>query len=375
MDPWPVLDKVPERLEALWRHQRGWRAESLVQDDWIVQLQSTLAEAIGAVAAAAVAKGMTPAQAVRGWSPPPAAISLQNHVEELLEGGIGIVLLRGLQPHADDAVNVIAILLLSSLFGRPVSQTKQGNLVARIEDLGLDFHDPRVRGHQTSAELTFHCDRADRVMLYCIRKAKSGGKSRVVSSITVANILQEEYPTLAQRLFDRLPQDRRGEQSEDQLPWTMLPVFSVSDGIFVARYLRRFITDSQRHPGAPSLGEVAHAALARLDEVTERPGLALDMSFRPGDVQIINNNVVLHSRTAFVDHQDVGGRRLLLRVWTSHRSSRPLPKAFGDLYGLVDAGVYRGGVWPDGVFPTDAETEASRTPACAGKQKSAFDDK
>jgi hypothetical protein len=77
--------------------------------------------------------------------------------------------------------------------------------------------------------------------------------------------------------------------------------------------------------------------LDKVPEVTERPGLALDMSFRPGDVQIINNNVVLHSRTAFVDHQDVGGRRLLLRVWTSHRSSRPLPKAFGDLYGLVDA--------------------------------------
>jgi hypothetical protein len=93
----------------------------------------------------------------------------------------------------------------------------------------------------------------------------------------------------------------------------------------------------------------------------------LDMSFRPGDVQIINNNVVLHSRTAFVDHQDVGGRRLLLRVWTSHRSSRPLPKAFGDLYGLVDAGVYRGGVWPDGVFPTDAEEAA--LPHAPGSEK------
>lgn len=353
MELWPALDKVPERVEALWRDQCGWRAESLVESDWIIQLPSILVEEIGSVAAKAVAEGRTPVETVSGWAPPPAAMLLQSSVEALLEGGIGIVLLRGLEPDSDDAVNVTAILLLSSLFGRPVSQTKEGNFVARIEDLGLDFNDPRVRGHQTSAELTFHCDRADRVILYCIRKAQSGGESRVVSSISVADILKDEYPTLAQRLFHHLPQDRRGEQSEDQLPWTMLPVFSHDDGIFVARYLRRFITDSQRHPGAPPLDEVAHTALAQLDEVTERPGLALDMSFRPGDVQIINNNVVLHSRTAFVDRQDVGNRRLLLRVWMSHRSSRPLPKAFGGLYGSVEAGVYRGGVWPGGVFPTN----------------------
>jgi Taurine catabolism dioxygenase TauD, TfdA family len=75
--------------------------------------------------------------------------------------------------------------------------------------------------------------------------------------------------------------------------------------------------------------------------------MALEMPFNPGDVQIINNNVVFHARKAFRDHPDPERRRLLLRVWLAHASSRPLPQSFADLYGATDAGTYRGGVWPD----------------------------
>jgi hypothetical protein len=89
-----------------------------------------------------------------------------------------------------------------------------------------------------------------------------------------------------------------------------------------------------------------------LDAIMERDGMALEMPLAPGDVQVLNNNVVFHARTAFGDHPDVERRRLLLRLWLSHASARPLPGSFADLYGMIDAGAYRGGVWPDGRRPT-----------------------
>jgi alpha-ketoglutarate-dependent taurine dioxygenase len=39
------------------------------------------------------------------------------------------------------------------------------------------------------------------------------------------------------------------------------------------------------------------------------------MHFEPGDVQLLNNTAVLHSREAYTDHDDPAHRRHLLRLW------------------------------------------------------------
>jgi alpha-ketoglutarate-dependent taurine dioxygenase len=39
------------------------------------------------------------------------------------------------------------------------------------------------------------------------------------------------------------------------------------------------------------------------------------MRFEPGDVQLLNNAVVLHSREAYTDVADPARRRHLLRLW------------------------------------------------------------
>lgn len=47
--------------------------------------------------------------------------------------------------------------------------------------------------------------------------------------------------------------------------------------------------------------------------------MALAMDFKPGDVQIVSNHVVMHSRDSFEDGVDVDGpRRHLLRLWLSN---------------------------------------------------------
>ncbi len=45
--------------------------------------------------------------------------------------------------------------------------------------------------------------------------------------------------------------------------------------------------------------------------------LSLDMALQPGDVQIVNNHVVLHSRTAYRDPEDPQQARHLLRSWVT----------------------------------------------------------
>ncbi len=343
----PTFEVPPEAAAALWQGQRGWRASDLTPSDWTLVMPNDLGRDIMTLA---TADG--PLDAVVGrWVPGPVSAAFQAQVEAMLEGGVGFCLIRGFALPADDRAVERAALLVGLLLGRPVSQTKKGNILARVEDLGQDLKTPTVRGHQTAAELAFHCDRADRVLLLCVRTAQSGGRSRIVSSIALAEALRAEAGESAKRLYRPLPQDRRGEEAPGERPFSTMPVFSERDGVFVARYLRRFIQDSQRHPDAPRLSVEDEATLDRLDALIERDGMALEMPFKPGDIQILNNNVVLHARTAFEDYAEPELRRLLLRVWLSHASARPLPDSFSDLYGSTKAGSHRGGVWPDGRSP------------------------
>jgi len=48
----------------------------------------------------------------------------------------------------------------------------------------------------------------------------------------------------------------------------------------------------------------------------------VEMDFQPGDVQLIANATVLHSREAYDDAEDPSERRHLLRLWlTAHAFS------------------------------------------------------
>ena len=54
------------------------------------------------------------------------------------------------------------------------------------------------------------------------------------------------------------------------------------------------------------------------------------MQFQPGDIQWLNNHVILHSRTAYEDHPEPERKRLLLRLWLNHAGARPLDDNFAN---------------------------------------------
>lgn len=60
--------------------------------------------------------------------------------------------------------------------------------------------------------------------------------------------------------------------------------------------------------------------MALFEQIANEPALYLDMDFQPGDMQLLKNSVILHKRTAYVDHQDPSNKRHLLRLWLRNDS-------------------------------------------------------
>jgi hypothetical protein len=68
------------------------------------------------------------------------------------------------------------------------------------------------------------------------------------------------------------------------------------------------------------------------------------MWLEPGDFQIINSHVTLHSRTDFTDHDDPAQKRLLFRLWLAPPDGDDLPESWRVLYKAVERGTVRGGI-------------------------------
>ena len=104
-------------------------------------------------------------------------------------------LLRGLPVARWGALETARALWgIGTHLGRAIPQNARGDLVGHVRDEGKELSDPHARGYQTRAAQSLHVDRCDVVGLLCVNKAKSGGISRVVSSMRVYNDLLEHCP-------------------------------------------------------------------------------------------------------------------------------------------------------------------------------------
>lgn len=318
-------------------------ADMATRSDWIVTFSPTeLAEIDAAIAEhhqAGRAMGEITPETFRL---PTLAPRLSEVLHDLLEGR-GFALLRGFDVanrSTEDAA--IAYLGIGSHFGGFRSQNARGHLLGHVKDLGLDIRNPKVRYYQTNKELEFHTDSCDIVGLLCLKTAKAGGGSRIVSSVTLHDRLLAEAPDLWRALFNPMPTDRRGEVPPGMLPWFEIPVFNWHAGALSTIYSGQYIRSAQENfPEARRLSAVEHAALDRLDALAAE--LSLEMDFRPGDMQFIHNHQILHSRTDFEDWPEPEKRRHLLRLWLAPKGARDLPPAYAQRYGDITPGN-RGGI-------------------------------
>jgi hypothetical protein len=215
-------------------------------------------------------------------------------------------------------------------------------LIAHVRDRGSEG--ALTRGHQTNEALAFHTDRCDVLALFCVRPAREGGLSALASAGWIHNRIAEESPDALRELYSPMPHDLRGSVLYGDAPWAGIPVFSfVDDRVFVSRYIRKFMEDSQRFEDAPRLTEEQVAAMDTVDATLTDPENTFVFAFEPGDLLLVNNYTVWHSRTRFLDWEEANKKRLLLRLWLSPNNTRPLPPSFLPLYGSVEPGLVRGG--------------------------------
>lgn len=255
---------------------------------------------------------------------------------DALESGLGFLLLRGLPVERwgeDDAA--LAYFGIGLHLGTAISQNTDGDVLGHVRDAGAIKRDPTVRRYRTREPLGFHSDGADLIGLLCLRKARSGGTSRIVSSLAVMHELERRRPDLVPALFEPLPFDRNGEERPGEPPFFLLPPCRIQEGRLRTFYIGWYIRDSQRHAAAPRLSAAQREAMDLLEAIAEDPAFHLEMDFRPGDVQLLKNSVILHARTEYEDHPEPERKRHLLRLWLLSR--RP----FRDGDPLLQGGIPR----------------------------------
>ncbi|MEZ4227275.1 MAG: TauD/TfdA family dioxygenase [Polyangiaceae bacterium] len=238
-----------------------------------------------------------------------------------LDCGSGVVLIRGLPTTRWSEQQCEAFFWgLGLTLGVPGAQNPEGHLLGHVRDEREDVDAVAVRQYRTRAHIPFHCDAADVVGLLCVKAAKHGGESAIASSVSVFNELWRRDPALCRRLFEPYFLDTKAEGGLRAFPIT--PARHV-DGVLRTFYHSDYFRTAPRHREVPALDERSLALLDAYDEIASSDEFCLRMRLEPGDVQLISNHFVVHSRTAYEDHEDPAERRHLLRLWLSlpHRPS------------------------------------------------------
>ena len=282
---------------------------------------------------------------------PTLAPRLKPILEDVLNGR-GFVLIRSLPVERwTRRQAAIAFLGIGVHLGNLRMQNAAGHLLGHVRDLGRSSDDPNTRIYQTRERQTFHTDSCDVVGLLCLRTARSGGLSSLVSSTTIFNEMRRRRPDLLKVLLEPIETDRRGEVPPGGRPYFSIPVFNPHDGLVSVIYQRQYVESARRFDGVAPLTAIQTEAFDLLDELANDPKLKLMMALEPGDIQLVHNHTLFHDRTAFEDHPEPERKRHLLRLWVAPIDARPLPKVFAERFGSVTPGN-RGGLSVEGSSTT-----------------------
>ena len=318
----------------------AWRGSTLENDtSWIHTLSSdALAEIDGALKAVK-ARGLQVPNIRREDFPLPKFAAELARLAEEVENGRGFVVLRGLPvARYGDEDATLVYWALCTYFGTIIAQNTKGELIGHVRDLGFKWGEKSgrelVRGYLTRECLPFHSDSSDRVGLLCLRDAKEGGLSSLVSSMTLHNEILEHHPDLLPQFYEGFYYSLRGEQKPGVAPVTArrIPVFSYYKGRLSAGYVRKGIEQGRVARDVP-FSDREQKALDLIDSLATRRDLRLDMMLEPGDIQFCNNYTTFHSRTDFIDHDEPALKRHLLRIWLYVPNGRPLAPNFANRYG------------------------------------------
>jgi len=312
----------------------AWRGSDMAKNtSWIVHLRVDHIAEIDTALARAVASGIEVTQMKRADFPlPKLAAEIASWSREI-QRGRGFVLVRGLPVERYNDMQVRVVFWGLGLYmGTALSQNSYGELLGDVYDEGVKMGTGKVRGYRTNSFLMFHSDRADAVGLLCLHKAREGGISSLVSTMTIHNEILKNHPEYLEPLYNGLLYVNV-EEGGDYSQWRV-PIFSVHDGVLSSRCSRNTI-ESARKMGIAQYTDLEIEALLYLDHLAADPKLRLDMDLERGDMQFINNYTTLHSRTEYLDHDDRKIRRHMVRLWLKvTHDRRPVDAHFDEYKGV-----------------------------------------
>jgi hypothetical protein len=243
-------------------------------------------------------------------------------VRQNLDHGVGICVLDRLPTDdmtADEARAVYWVF--TSLLARPAAQKHNGNMMADVKDAGIPMKAGTAARGSTSRELLeFHNDGANTplpptyVGLLMLKEPRQGGLSRAFSVESGYNWLVTHRPEVLPRLFSDFHYYRMKEHAPGESEFFTAPFFRMDNGAVQAR-VGPYQMKSAFEMGAADLDDATAAAVDALNELFEQDSLVAEFYMAPGQLQLVNNRAIVHSRTEFEDHPEPDRKRHLLRIW------------------------------------------------------------
>lgn len=265
--------------------------------------------------------------------------SFVARLRDELWSGRGFVLIRGLsrERYSDDDLARIYCGLGAHL-GDIVPQSGNGEILGHVLNVA-DLVDEQVRGYRSAQSMNMHSDGHDVVSLLCLRAAKEGGASRIASAAAVHDRMVETDPDLARVLYRGMPVMRSrldAERGDGRIVTSDdVALFAKTDGVFSSCIHVAQVRDAAR-AGYFDITPEQEAALDLFCELAASPEFYLDMNIAPGDIQFLNNRLIVHGRTPYRDHDDVRERRHLMRLWVNIPSWPRRPDNQQDIYSTAD---------------------------------------
>ena len=261
-----------------------------------------------------------------------AAANTLEKVKQSLWKGRGFAMLRGLPRHRFSADDMARIYFgLGAYLGRPMVQSYQGEWLGHVMDHADLEQNPR--GYHSGGHMGMHTDSCDIVGLMCLRTAKTGGASRIASAVALHDELLSTRPDILETLYKGFFYRRMDLDAQfgtgRVLSKQRVPVFTrgAEGGSPLACYFLGGYARSAAKRGDSPLTSAELEAIGCVERLAESPEFHLDMNFAEGDIQFLNNRLVLHGRTDYQDADAIAQRRHLLRVWLEVPEWPRLPEA------------------------------------------------
>ena len=301
--------------------KRAWVGAEIHNADWFFRLSAECLLEIRAAVAKLRRDSLPIERLTPGQFDMPACRDMMRSVRSALDEGVrfAVVDRLPLDELSDDEGRAL-YWLLSSHIARPVAQKLDGTMIYDVHDTGKKATPGSgVRPDKTNMDQYFHNDNSynetqpEYVGLLCVRPAKAGGISHVISLYTVHNELLRSQKQVLPRMYRPFWFDRQGEYLSGEPRVISGPLLRY-DGKLRARLSLHTIEGGYALMNQ-ALDEDGAVAIEALKSVLANTALSFPFVIERGQLQYVNNLELGHRRTGFEDYQEPQRKRLLVRVW------------------------------------------------------------